>query len=109
MNVGIEPVLDGIFVTFTDEVADGKFHQKTQGGIIISGLSHRAQTVQARWGKVAAVGPKVRNVKAGDFVLIQPGMWTTRFKGADHQFYWKTDEGKIQAVSDYPYEITLEC
>jgi co-chaperonin GroES (HSP10) len=75
----------------------GSFSERTRSGLIIPKL----QSTQKgeRWGKVVAVGPDVHGVEPGEFILIEPLMWTEHevFEG---EKIWKTNDTKILLVTD---------
>ena len=52
----------------------------------------------ASWGEVMVIGNEVEEIEVGDFVCIEPQMWTNTFdlNGVGCR---KTDESKILAVS----------
>lgn len=96
----IEPVRNYVIFTFVEDINNGRFINKTSGQIIIHS-DDLAQTTTARWGKVTEIGPRVDAVKIGDFILIEPGKWTTHFY-VDGKRFWKTDEDQIMATADEP-------
>ena len=51
-----------------------------------------------RWGKVLTVGPECEEVVVGDYVCVEPQMWTNAFKYDGIQIR-KTDESKIMLIS----------
>ncbi len=50
--------------------------EKTKGGIIIPDDNMKEYGIKPRWGEVYAVGPQQKDVKPGEFVLIEHGRWT---------------------------------
>lgn len=94
----ISPIQNHIIFQFLDETAGGVFTRKTTSGIIqVSSLKDQQGP---RWGKVVKVGPKVSNdIKVGEFILIESGMWTSQFWLQDGTKIWKTDDSKIIATS----------
>jgi co-chaperonin GroES (HSP10) len=99
--MALQPITNGIFFQFVEDSTGGRFINSAASGIIISSQASD-QANLPRWGKVTAVGPNVTDVRVGEFVLIEPGMWTQGFKTVDGQQLWKTDEEKVLAVSDQP-------
>lgn len=95
-----QPLDDGILFVFLDVTYGGMFEDRSEMGIIL-GRSHQTSAQHGRWGKVVAVGPKVKDegIKPGSNVFIEPLMWT---KGIvyDGVEIWKTDETKILAVEE---------
>lgn len=50
-----------------------------------------------RWGEAIAVGPDVKNVSVGDFVLMPALRWTIGTKHEGERF-WRTDESQLVVV-----------
>jgi len=48
----------------------------TKGGIIMPGDDRKSEGIRPRWGKVFRVGPKQKDVKQGEYILIKHGRWT---------------------------------
>jgi len=70
----IRPILDHIIV---EDMEFGE--QRTHGGIIIVDDDGKQHGIKPRWAKVYAVGPKQKDVKPGEWVLIEHGRWTRGF------------------------------
>ena len=54
--------------------------QKSRGGIILQSDDGTAHGVKPRWAKVYKVGREQKDVKVGEWVLVQHGRWTRGFK-----------------------------
>ena len=65
------PIRDHVIV---EEMEFGE--QISKGGIIIQSDDGKTMGVKPRWGRVYAVGEKNKDVKVGDWVLIEHGRWT---------------------------------
>jgi len=95
----LKPLGITLLFTFLDETggAKGAFSERTRSGLIIPKL----QSTQKgeRWGKVVAVGDGVEGVVAGDYILIEPLMWTPGevFEG---EKVWKTNHDKVMVVTN---------
>jgi co-chaperonin GroES (HSP10) len=50
--------------------------QRTATGIIILSDDGKGMGIKPRWGKVYAVGPEQKDVKVGDWILLEHGRWT---------------------------------
>ena len=50
--------------------------QITSTGIIIKSDNGKSAGVKPRWGKVWAIGPEQKEVKVGEWILIEHGRWT---------------------------------
>ena len=58
-------------------VSDMNFDsQKTISGIIIPSDNGKVRGIHPRWAKVYAIGEEQRDVKVGEWVLIEHGRWT---------------------------------
>lgn len=94
----LRPLGNTILFQFLDETRgpQGSFTERTRSGLIIPTLQ-RTQRGE-RWGKVVAVAPGVPNVNEGDYILIEPLMWT-RNAELDGVKYWKTNADKVMIVT----------
>ena len=52
---------------------------KTKGGIVIGSDDGKGHGVKPRWGKVYSVGPNQKDVKVGEWILVEHGRWTRKF------------------------------
>lgn len=74
----IVPIRDNVLIT------DMSFdEQKTSGGIILRSDDGKNEGIRPRWGKVWAVGPAQKDVKIGEWILIEHGRWTRGVKVKD--------------------------
>jgi co-chaperonin GroES (HSP10) len=65
------PIRDNVLIT------DMEFgEEKTKGGIIIQSLDGKSEGIKHRWGRVWAVGPEQKDVKVGEWILLEHGRWT---------------------------------
>ena len=71
----IYPLKDKILVTDMD-FGD----VKTASGIIVPGADGKTAGIHPRWGRVWAVGPEQKDVKIGEWILIEHGRWTRKFE-----------------------------
>jgi co-chaperonin GroES (HSP10) len=93
----LRPLGDSILFIFNDEFTNNGFKNVTDSGIIYKTQQDSAGA--PRWGKVVAVGNKVKEIKPGMTVLIEPLRWTEGFKIDDVKI-WKTVEKEIMAVRE---------
>jgi hypothetical protein len=67
--------------------------------------------IRPRWGKVYALGPDVRDIKIGQYVMISHGRWTRGIKIEDENgevTIRKVDPKDVLLVSDEPInDLTL--
>jgi len=67
----INPIGDKILIT------DMNFGmEQTKSGIVIQSDNGKAHGVKPRWGKVWAVGPEQKEIKIGDWIMMEHGRWT---------------------------------
>jgi co-chaperonin GroES (HSP10) len=67
----IVPIRDKVLVS------DMNFDsQKTFSGIIIPSDNGKVQGIHPRWAKVFAIGPEQKEVRVGEWILVEHGRWT---------------------------------
>lgn len=67
----IIPIRDHILIT------DMEFgSQTTKGGLVLLSDDGKSEGVRHRWGRVWAIGPLQKDVKVGDWILLEHGRWT---------------------------------
>lgn len=76
----------------------------TKGGIVLLDDDGKTRGIRPRWAKVYAIGAEQRDVKPGDWILVEHGRWTRGFKlqdstGVEHVIR-RVDVDAILAVSD---------
>lgn len=68
---GLRPLRDYIIVT------EMSFKQRTlNSGIILLGDDGKTDGIRPRWARVFAVGPEQKDIKPGQWVLVEHGRWT---------------------------------
>lgn len=95
----IRPLGRSFLFAFLNETTEGQFVQKNKGRILLTRPEVDIQGTYARWAKVLAIGPEVKDFKNGDIVLIHPGKWTIGFTH-DGVKVWKSDDEWVLATSD---------
>lgn len=66
-----KPLHDKVFVS------DMEFGEEiTKSGIVLPSDNGKSEGIHPRWGKVWAVGPKQKDVKVGEWILIEHSRWT---------------------------------
>lgn len=93
----LKVIEDGILFTFVEDIAGGTFDNKTNWGFTVK--QKLEDVKKPRWAKALTIGPKVRDVKEGQYILIENLQWTTALTYNDSRF-WKTNESRVMAVSD---------
>jgi len=101
-------IRNGILFVFLQQVTGhGLFVDKTKWGfeIIPGSYLHgkdRAQFDKAlntgHWGRVLTIGPDCKEINVGDYICVEPQMWSNAF---DHEGFQirKTDESKVMLIS----------
>lgn len=89
-----------IIFKFVEEAMGNRFINRAKSGLVISSQDTNQSGV-SRWGRVTHVGSDVEDVNVDDYILIEPGKWTSGFY-VDGVRFWKTDEDRVLAVSDEP-------
>ncbi len=94
----LRPFGNSILFAFLDDTGGsrGEFSERTRSGLIVPKL--QATQKGERWGKVIAVGPDVEGVQVGEYILIEPLMWT-RNEVFEGEKIWKTNLDKVMAVT----------
>ena len=67
------PYKDKVFVKNLDHGP-----QVTAAGVIIPDDNMTNRGIRARWGQVWAIGPDVKDLDVGQWILIEHGRWTER-------------------------------
>jgi len=99
------PVRDNVLITDMDFG-----EQKSLGGIVILSDDGKSEGVRSRWGKVWAVGAAQKDVKVGEWILLEHGRWsrgiTIEHADGTQTIVRRADIKAILAVADdKPAEI----
>lgn len=85
-------------------VSDMDFGEiRLASGIILRSDDGKSHGIKPRWGKVYKVGPEQKDIKEGQWILIEHGRWTRKIKindGESEKEIQKVDVEAILAVSD---------
>ncbi len=85
-------------------VSDMEFTERiSNGGIIIMNDDMKSAGIRPRWGKVYAIGPKVKDIEVGQYIMIAHGRWTrgiTIDTPEGEKVIRKVDNNDILLVSD---------
>lgn len=95
---GIKPLKDYILVT------EMSFEQRTlNSGIILLSDDGKTDGIRPRWARVFAVGPEQKEIKIGQWVLVEHGRWTrgslVEIDGSEYTIR-RVDSSAILLVSD---------
>lgn len=87
-------------------VSEMEFSERlSAGGIILRNDDTKSSGIRPRWGKVYAIGPKVKGLSVGQYICISHGRWTRGIKIEDENgeiTIRKVDPNDILLVSDEP-------
>lgn len=93
------PIRDNILITDMDFG-----EQKSAGGIFIPSDDGKSEGIRHRWGRVWAVGPEQKDVKVGEWILLEHGRWTRGVKvvddNGDEIIIRRADNNAILMVSE---------
>lgn len=97
-QVKIRAIHDWVIVT------DMNFGERvSSGGIVLRSDNAKVTGIYPRWGKVYAVGPEQKDVKVGQWILVEHGRWTRGVKindGEGEKVIQKVDTKGIIGVQD---------
>lgn len=94
----IKPAGDYILFTFLDDVWNGTMSNTTAWGFQYQVSTQNTQQ-PGRWGQVHEVGSEVDQVSPGQYIFIEPLMWTVHQNHNDRKIWW-TSQQKVMLVSD---------
>ena len=109
MLESLRPIKDGVILTNLE-----RGERKSAGGIVILDDDGKDSGIRPRWAQVYAVGPEQKDVKVGEWILMQHGRWTTgadiKLKGRDAFRFWKADPKGMPGISEIgkPPNIAVE-
>ena len=75
----------------------------TTSGIVIQSDNGKAHGVKPRWARVYKVGPDQKDIKEGEWILIEHGRWTRKIKiddGESIKELQKVELKSVLAISD---------
>jgi len=83
--------------------------QKSRGGIIMMDDDAREEGIRPRWMQVYSVGPDVKEIKEGQWIMVEHGRWThgmvmRKDDGTDLTI-WSAEEESVLLVSDEEPEM----
>lgn len=61
---------------------------------------------EGRWAKVLTVGPECEEIKPGDYICVEPQMWTNAFT-YDGIKIRRTDESKVMLISKEKPDVRI--
>lgn len=78
---------------------------KTAGGIILRSDDGKEHGVKPRWCRVYKIGPEQKDVKEGQWILVEHGRWSRQMHindGESEKKIQRIDTNGIMMVSDEP-------
>ena len=103
----IVPIKDHILAT------DMNFGEmKTKAGILLRSDDGKSEGIKPRWCKVWSVGPEQKEIKIGDWILVEHGRWTRGVKviiedGSEIEFRRIDSAGIIGVSDEAPTDVQL--
>ena len=78
--------------------------QKSAGGIVLKSDDGKSEGVRPRWCKIFAIGPEQKDVKAGEWILVEHGRWTRGLEVEEDDgtkfTIWRVDPNGILMSAD---------
>jgi len=105
-----------LFAFIEKQNKKGYFIEQTNWGFEMyddknpNGLGHTAfdkSVKQGRWGKVLTIGPECEIVKVGDYVCLEPQMWTNSFT-YDDVMIRRSDETQVMIISEEKPDVYVK-
>jgi co-chaperonin GroES (HSP10) len=89
-------------------VSDMKFDERiSNGGIVLVNDDMKNSGIRPRWGKIYALGPEVKGLEVGQYIMVSHGRWSRGIKIEDENgevTIRKVDPKDILLVSDEPVQ-----
>lgn len=86
-----------------------KGEQLSRGGIVLINDDGQERGIRPRWMEVYAVGPEVRDIKEGQWIMVEHGRWTQGLilrNNDDTEFtIWGIEEESVLLVSNEQPDI----
>ena len=91
------PIRDNVLVT------DMEFGERKIGMFVLPSDDGKSEGVRHRWARVWAVGPEQKDIKVGEWVLLEHGRWTrgiTVEENGEDIIVRRADNKAILLISD---------
>jgi hypothetical protein len=89
-------------------VTDMYFGERiTNSGIVLRNDDMKSVGIRPRWGQVYAIGPDVKDIQVGQYIMVSHGRWSRGIKIEDEtgeKVIRKVDPKDILLVSDEPVD-----
>lgn len=92
-NIKVRPIHDHILVKDMDFG-----EMKTAGGIIIQSDNAKTHGVKPRWAQIYKIGPEQTEYSVGQWILLEHGRWTRKFKINDGENIVEIQRVDIDAI-----------
>jgi co-chaperonin GroES (HSP10) len=104
--VKIRPLKGKVLVTDLERGA------RVVNGIIIPNDDGQSRGIRPRWGKVYGVGPDIKEIKVGQWILMEHARWTRMIKitdddGTELQLWGVDWPAAVMLVSDEDPETAI--
>jgi len=70
----------------------------TNSGLVIKSDNAKAHGIKPRWGKVYCIGPDQKDVKVGDWILVEHGRWTRAMHINDGEREVKVHRVEVKSI-----------
>ena len=70
----------------------------TSSGIVITSDDGKAHGVKPRWARVYKIGPEQKDIKVGEWVLIEHGRWTRKIKVDDGENIKEVQKVELKSI-----------
>lgn len=82
----------------------------TQSGLILRSDNGKGEGVHPRWARVWAVGPEQKDVKVGEWVLMEHGRWSRAIKykdedGTEREIFLADTKGMMLTADEKPGDV----
>jgi co-chaperonin GroES (HSP10) len=114
-HVGFKPTVQGKILPIRDNVfvTDMSFDEQiSAGGIYIPSDDGKTEGIKPRWGCVYAVGPQQKDVRVGEWILIEHGRWTRAITveesdGTKRKIFRVDTNCMLMSADDKPTELSF--
>lgn len=99
---------DKIIFRFLMDTTAKKFNETTESGLLVV-EGREKQLEYSRWAEAVSIGPKVKDVQEGDYIIVQNLKWTNGTV-VNEEKIWMTNEENVLAIAnkdDPPSEVKV--
>jgi hypothetical protein len=87
---------DGILFKFIETLSNKSFDNTTDWGFVVKDKTDDFK--RPRWAVAEVLGPTVKHVQVGDYILIENLQWTNGLDYLGDKF-WKTNESRVMMIT----------